>query len=282
MASELKELLKNRKDRHTTEVILRKAEKRDVATLAAWMQKDDYHFLLSGPRFPTLKETKERLMEQIGLNTLIFPTRQTLIAQTPGGVALGFITLARIDWRSRTVSLEAYFDAKYRDTPYPIAAGVKVFAYTFQELNMQKVYSFVQGFNKKSIQLHEKYGTRPEAVLKDYILKGGTYYDMYIYATYRDSSNFKDLPPGLREDAFHEFLPKITSKHYTAKLLVGLGYLPEKYAAGDQPSDSDVREAIKRYQLEHSLEPTGVFTQEVLGSVINEVYPLLRNAQKGR
>jgi RimJ/RimL family protein N-acetyltransferase len=249
--------------------------------IAQWLQEDDYHFLLSGPKFPTLKETKEKLMEQLSINTLTFPTRQTLLAETPQGIPLGFITLARIDWRSRTVAIEAYFDRKYRDTPYPISAGVKAFAYIFQELNLQKIYSFVQGFNTKSLTMHEKYGTKPEAVLKDYIYKEGKYYDMYIFATYRDMKHYKNLPTGLREETYHTFLPALNSSAHLVRLLVGLRYLPERYAAGKaHPGASELRQAVERYQKEHSLEATGEFTPEVLASMINEVYPVLREHYK--
>ncbi|MBU0581443.1 MAG: GNAT family N-acetyltransferase [Candidatus Margulisbacteria bacterium] len=281
MVKKLDELLKKSKKTPALEVALRKAEKRDVAVLSKWMHQDDFQFLLSTPRQSTLKQTKNSLLQQISLNTLLFPTKQTLIVESASGIPLGFITLARIDWRNRTLALESYFDQKYRETPYPISAGVKVFAYIFQELNMQKVYSFVHGYNQNSLKIHEKYGTKPEAVLKDYCIKDGKYYDMYIFATYRDSDHYKNLPAVLRAETVYAFFPPIESVHQLVKMLVGLNYLPEKYAnRKNMPAAQELTSAISQYQQDHNLDVTGEFNAEMIGSFIDKVYPILREQKQ--
>jgi RimJ/RimL family protein N-acetyltransferase len=276
--SKLADLFNLRKKAFPLETTIRKAEKRDVAVIAKWIQEDDFQFMLSATKAASLKETKNKLLKQISLNRIAYPARQTLIVESKN-TPLGFITLARIDWRNKTCALESYFDKKYRETPFPVTSGVKVFSYVFQELEMRKIYSFVQGFNSGSLKIHENYGAKPEAILKDYILKNGKYYDMYVFATYRDSKGLKDMPTVLQNQVLYEFFPELTSVKQLTGLLIALQYLPEEYAAEKKPSAKIIKEAIKKYQKDHNLEQSGEFSKEMLGSVLDEIYPLLRNKQ---
>lgn len=61
-----------------------------------------------------------------------------------------------------------------------------IYDYVFEELCLNKLCCEVFLFNKKVIDLHKKFGSVVEGILKDHILKKGIYYDVVVMGITND------------------------------------------------------------------------------------------------
>jgi RimJ/RimL family protein N-acetyltransferase len=165
---------------------LRFAHKEDIVQLLKWSLSPDYLFYFGSLNPGTLASQKEEWIRRIDLNQLAFGPRQTLMVTNDQQTVIGFITLANIDWRNRHCAFEIYFDDKARSQNLAMETTAHAFQYVFEQLGLQKIYSYVLSENKPALAMQKAVDQKPEAVFNKQFLLNGKYYDVQLFGYHRD------------------------------------------------------------------------------------------------
>lgn len=95
------------------------------------------------------------------------------------GLDIGVINLSNIDLKNLNCSWGYYIaDLNFRGKGLAKIIECNIYDYVFYELCLNKIWCEVLSFNKKVVELHEKYGSEVEGVFKQHILKNGRFYDV--------------------------------------------------------------------------------------------------------
>lgn len=74
-----------------------------------------------------------------------------------------------------------------RSLPLAMSLEWNLYDYVFDVLDMNKLIGEIFSFNKGVIGIHKKCGSSVEGVLKQHILKNGTFYDVTVTGILRDT-----------------------------------------------------------------------------------------------
>lgn len=103
------------------------------------------------------------------------------------GTKIGHIFLVSIDRRNRHAEFGFYIgESSSLNSGIGIEAEHLILDYSFNYLNMHKVYCETLSFNKRVLSLHKKFGFREDGKLRDHIYKDGQYHDLVIMSIMRD------------------------------------------------------------------------------------------------
>ncbi len=167
------------------DTIIRFAHKEDIPQLLKWSLSPDYLFYFGNLNPGTIASQKEEWIRRIDLNQLAFGPRQTLMVLNTQSIPIGFITLANIDWRNRHCAFEIYFDKKAREQNLALDTTAFVFKYVFEQLGLNKIYSYVLSENKPVLAMQKTIDQKPEAIFNKQFLVNGKYYDVYLFGYHR-------------------------------------------------------------------------------------------------
>lgn len=100
--------------------------------------------------------------------------------------SIGLICLTDIDRNNGKCCWGFYLG----DTDVPSGSGQVMeflaLEYIFENINIRKLYCEVFLFNKKVVNLHQKFGFSIEGKFTQHVLKNGEYKDVYVLAMYND------------------------------------------------------------------------------------------------
>jgi len=100
-------------------------------------------------------------------------------------VFLGTISLVNIDMRNRKAELGRFFIVpEYRKKFYGKESIILLLEYSFQHLNLNKVYLEVFASNLQAINLYKNIGFEKEGTYHQHIFKRGSYHDVEIYSIF--------------------------------------------------------------------------------------------------
>jgi len=129
------------------------------------------------------------------------PNRLDFTIETKKGEAIGVTYLASIDWRNRNAELHIKVGEKERRSfIFGADASFLMLLFSFQKLNMHKVYARILEFSRESERLAKHIGFKKEAVLRKAAYQKGRYWDLRIY--------------GLLKREFRAFLGEERSRRY--------------------------------------------------------------------
>ncbi len=165
---------------------LRVAGKEDIPQLLKWSVTEDFLFYFGSLIPGTLAAQKEEWIRRITLNQIAFGPRQTLMITNTHLEAIGFITLADVDWRNRHCAFEIYVDKKHRSESMGFIAASLAFRYVFEQLGLIKIYSYVMSENTSAIAIQESIQHKPEAVFQKQYALNGKYFDVSLFGYYRE------------------------------------------------------------------------------------------------
>ncbi len=168
---------------------LRLAEKSDIGQLMRWSLSPDFMHYFGNLAPETLAKQKEEWIRRLALQQLAFSPRQTLIIQDEAFKPIGFITLANIDWRNRHAAYEIYMDEKHRDQQLGIAASALAFQYVFNELNLNKLFSYVIAYNEAVLNIQKTLTLKPEIVFEKQYALNGKFFDVHVYGYQKEAMN---------------------------------------------------------------------------------------------
>jgi|TARA_R110000824_G_scaffold116197_1_gene267572 [ribosomal protein S5]-alanine N-acetyltransferase len=102
------------------------------------------------------------------------------------GEKIGFYYIREIDWISRHHNFSYYVFPQHRGKGFGSVILNKGLQYSFDRLNMNKVYAHVLSTNKISLKLMTSVGFYPVGVLKNHVFKNGMYIDDNILEITKD------------------------------------------------------------------------------------------------
>lgn len=153
----------------------------DITTIVKWMNDQNVIQYLSR-YLPMSVSEEERWFENL-------PNRVSdivLAIETLDGILIGTIGLHDIHPKDRGATHGIVIGEKdYWGGGYGTDAGMTLFNYAFNTLNLRKIKSSVIGFNKRSLNYHLKCGYKIVGAHKNDIFKNGRYHDLILLELFK-------------------------------------------------------------------------------------------------
>jgi len=119
--------------------------------------------------FESLQERQER---QEGM---------VLAIETAEGAHIGNIGLHAIDWKNRQAELGIVIGEKaYWNQGYGSDAIRTLLRLAFCEMNLHRVFLWVDADNGRGIRCYEKAGFQRDGIFRDVVFREGAYHDQYV------------------------------------------------------------------------------------------------------
>ncbi len=99
---------------------------------------------------------------------------------------LGLVELVSIDPIHRKAEFTIMIEPTYQGHGYASTATKLAMDYAFSNLNLHKLYLFVDEINEKAIHIYKKAGFQIEATLKDEFFVNGAYHNAVIMSVFQD------------------------------------------------------------------------------------------------
>ncbi|WOD18682.1 UDP-4-amino-4,6-dideoxy-N-acetyl-beta-L-altrosamine N-acetyltransferase [Paraburkholderia kirstenboschensis] len=158
---------------------LRAIEEGDLPLIASWRSDPQvyeyfYEFLPISSR-----QQKNWFEKQLQDSSEI-----NLVVSNLSGIAIGTVSIYHIDRRNRKAEWGRLIIGDPAARSGGIGAEIEalILQYSFEHLNLHKLYCEVLVENEKVISLHKKFGFREEGILRDHAFKAGKYADAIILA----------------------------------------------------------------------------------------------------
>jgi len=138
-----------------------------------------------------LKKEIER-PRPMGPDTIAFE-----VCYKPENKPVGTCNLHSISWRDEHASIGiAIGETEYWGKGIGTEAIQILLHYGFRELDLHVIFASIYSPNIGSQAAHQKAGLKFEAKLKEYVLEGGKYYDLYTYGITQDEwqTRYKQHP----------------------------------------------------------------------------------------
>lgn len=176
-------------------VNVRKLRTNDIPHLVKWFQ--DSNILEYYDRFPLKRswEIERDMNHQMNsINSLNF------IIENKKGEPLGLCYLSRINWINRNAEIHILIgDSTKRGLMFGAEAELHVLMYSFQSLNLHKVYARIISYATSAEKLVKDVGFVLEATVKNKYYQNGRYWDLNIYGLLdREFLEFVNSPKGLK------------------------------------------------------------------------------------
>ncbi len=171
-------------------IYLRPVEKEDIRKVYVWMNDlSGVLQFLSSP-YPNFLEDEEAWYEKIVKNKKTDIVFAIVIAETHE--MIGVMGLHQIDYINGTAMTGSFIgEEKHRSQGYATEAKKLLLHYTFNYLNLHKVWSHVFSNNPRSMRALEKCGYVLEGILRKHKKRGGTFLDVHTFAVFAD--DFKQV-----------------------------------------------------------------------------------------
>jgi RimJ/RimL family protein N-acetyltransferase len=152
----------------------------DVPVLTRWQSDTEFlRMLAAEPAFPKNEQQMGEWVRdgQRGKDNYILGIRAM-----PDDVLIGFIEVGEILWTHRNSWIAIGIGERgYWGQGYGYDAMKLALDFAFNELNLHRVQLTVYSYNERAIQLYERLGFQREGVYREFLLRDGQRYDMYLY-----------------------------------------------------------------------------------------------------
>jgi len=174
-------------------VRLRPLKKTDIEKSVIWRNDPEIRDNLLGFRFPVTEKMEtnwiESALDDRSNSRVIFAMEAIENDQL-----IGFIYLNKIDWIARL----AYFgiligEKNYHGMGIGSEAMKILFTYAFDALNLRKICLEVASYNRKAIDLYQRFGFQKEGSLRQNVYLEGKYHDLVIMGIFGDEFKAKHI-----------------------------------------------------------------------------------------
>jgi len=158
--------------------------KEDASVMVRW--SEDAEYLRLQDTNLALPRTEAQLAADIekqneASDIIVFAVR---VVETDD--LIGFVGFWEIEWANRAAWLGIGIgDRAYWSHGYGTGAMELALKYAFDEMNLHRVQLTVLDYNERAIALYEKLGFRREGTYREFGLREGERYDMYLYGLLR-------------------------------------------------------------------------------------------------
>ncbi len=167
-----------------THVRLTSLTKIDIPVVTEWYQNPEFMRLFdSGPAFPKTETTISQWLEDDDKSHHKFTFAVRLIENE---LLIGLVAIDEIEWNNQVGGLAIGLGGSaHWGKGYGFEASQLALAFAFNELNLRRIQLGVFSYNARAIALYEKLGFQREGVYREYILRDGQPFDMYLYGLLR-------------------------------------------------------------------------------------------------
>ena len=168
-----------------SKVYLDNINKEDMSKLYQWFSDVEflstYDYVLPKPKTP--QEVDKLLAEYNPVNGSIIK-----VIRTSQGQAIGIAGYDDIIKDNQVATLFIGIgDKNHKGKGYGKEAMSELLNYGFNTLNLYRIQLNVISFNTPAINLYEKVGFIKEGTMKEFVLRNGLRYDLYMYAKLKDN-----------------------------------------------------------------------------------------------
>lgn len=96
------------------------------------------------------------------------------------GTRIGFVRMDEIDFVNRSIRVGGDIHPAHRKLGYGTAMYRLILKYTFDYLNMHRVWLMLIGYNQVAFSLYKKMGFRVEGKQREGIYRDGEYHDYFL------------------------------------------------------------------------------------------------------
>lgn len=161
------------------EIYLRPLELSDVTDeYVSWMNDANLSKFIPAMTFPSVRDSVEKYVRGYIENPdVVF----LAIIEKSSGVHVGNIKLGPINWVSRNAEFGRLIGLReYRSKGYGSEAVSLLLHYSFNVLNLNKIFASCLGSNVSAINSNKKAGLEVDAVVKEKFFASGKYEDVVI------------------------------------------------------------------------------------------------------
>jgi|SRR5699024_3519255 len=161
---------------------IRLMEEEDVPHKVEWFNDEEVRETLNVD-FPISIVGTKKWLQNVSLNST---RRDFIICSSSDSIPIGYCGLVNIDIKN--LKAESYFGIGNKDywgKGYASEGRKLLLDYAFDELNLNKVYSYVWSENEKMIHINKKVGFQVEGKLRDDVFHQGRYRDKLIMGLLR-------------------------------------------------------------------------------------------------
>ena len=186
-----------------SKIFIRRAEREDLDVIVGWMEDPDFQHFLYGEAARSPRRIREQIVGMLGKSSgQLAPAGIYLMLDSLDYGPLGLISIQSISWRNHSCSLDLYMgNKKLRSRVVAPLGAYRALEYCFDELNMNRITTFIYSFNTPSWRLMELTGAKREVVLPKHVPRDGELYDLYCYGLLRREFD------AYREKHRHHFPP---------------------------------------------------------------------------
>lgn len=164
--------------------ILRPVELNDLATLQTWRNNRNLRNNTHGFRFPVNNDMEQAWFENNIINSS--PTKAVFAIRSDNNSILGLAQLDAIDAVHRNAKLGIFIgDKNSRGKGYGKTALNELLTFGFNDINLVKIYLYVNSGNTDAISLYEKLNFVTEAVLKKHYYVDGEWENLLIMSKFK-------------------------------------------------------------------------------------------------
>jgi RimJ/RimL family protein N-acetyltransferase len=157
-----------------------KPEIADLPLLEAWIACADYQRNIAHTAAPA-RRAAAMLQENADDQAL---SKHFLIQERFGLRPIGLWSITSIDWKNRHAESSYYLAPEARGKALAGDVNVVMCNYLFNELNLNKVYSYTYQFNDASLRMNG-FGARHDGTLRRHRRHGGAQVDVQLFSLTR-------------------------------------------------------------------------------------------------
>lgn len=162
---------------------IRLMEETDVQHKVEWFNDEEVRRTLNVD-FPISIVGTKKWLHNVSLNNT---RKDFIICSEADNVPIGYCGLVNIDFKnSKAESYLGIGNKKYWGKGHASEARRLILEYAFNELALNKVYSYVWTENEKMKHINEKVGFKIEGTLRDDVFYQGKFRDKHIMGVLRD------------------------------------------------------------------------------------------------
>lgn len=163
---------------------LRAIEEKDLEILLTMLNSPEIEEMTGGVHLP-VSELEERKWVQNYHND---EKNIRLVIELINGKAIGMVSLTEIDYINRTAhfGIKTYAKVEDRLKNDTFEAGIALFLFGFNYLNLNCITGKTLVFNSFSLKLQKRLGFKQEGILRKRIYRNGEYHDVVSTSLLRE------------------------------------------------------------------------------------------------
>jgi len=155
-------------------------EREDIDIVKGWIN-DERISVGNCPRFPICTYEQEMWYQDVYKDK----TKKKMIISTKEGEKVGMVSLGRIDYKNQNSEIGIYIMPDHQQKGYAKEAISLLLRFSFNEMNMHKIYALICNYNKPSLELFKSLEFIHESTNKEIEFINGKFVDVEMFSIFK-------------------------------------------------------------------------------------------------